>query len=232
MLGPRATGWLRLALALLYLVCSHLASDRGNGLLATFAVVAILLIALLRPLLLGRAWAWLLLAASAAALVGLATAGLALLPLLLVPCLLIAAAGYAFARTLVHGRIALITRMVAGMDGLPAAALAPDLRAYTRHLTASWAWLLGVLAALNLVVACLVVPGGVLASLGLPVPLAIDRTLAAWLGGPINVVVMGAFFLLEFAIRQRRFPGRYRNLLDFFRRMGGLGPEFWRDVLH
>jgi hypothetical protein len=231
-LSTRATGWLRLALALLYLVCSHLASDRGDGLMATLAVGAIVLIALLRPLLQWRAWAWTLLAAIAAALGALASAGLALLPLLLIPCLLVAAAGYAFARTLVRGRVPLITRMVAGLDGMPASALAPDLQAYTRHLSASWALVLGLLAVMNLIVACVVVPGGVLASLGMQAPLAIDRAHAAWLGGPINLALMGAFFLAEFAIRQRRFPGRYRNLLDFFRRMGRLGPGFWRDVLH
>jgi hypothetical protein len=48
----------------------------------------------------------------------------------------------------------------------------------------------------------------------------------------INLGVMAGFFLVEFALRQRRFPGRYRNLLDFFQRMGRLGPEFWRDVMH
>jgi hypothetical protein len=231
-LGHRATGWLRLALALLYLVFSHLASDRGDGLLATLAVGCIVLIALLRPLLLWRGWAWALLAATAVALAALARAGLALLPLLLIPCLLIAAAAYGFGRTLVHGRVPLITRMVAGMDGIPATALAPDLQAYTRNLSLAWAAVLGLLAVMNLVVACLVVPGGVFAALGLPAPLAIDRTQAAWLGGPINLVLMVGFFLAEFTIRQRRFPGRYRNLLDFIQRMRGLGPAFWRDVLH
>jgi hypothetical protein len=231
-LKARASTWLRLALVLAYLVCSHLAGDRGDGRLATLAVTAIVLIALLKPLLLRRAWAWALLVAIVAALAWLARAGLALLPLLLVPCLLIGAAGYGFARTVVRGRVPLITRMVAGMDGIPAAALAPELQAYTRHLSVAWALVLGLLALVNLGVACVVVPGGVLASLGIQPPVAIDRMHAAWLGGPINLAAMAGFFLIEFAVRQRRFPGRYHDLLDFFRRMGRLGPEFWRDVLH
>ena len=230
--SARRTAAIRVLLAVAYVVLSHLASDRNDGTLATIAVGDIVLIALLQPLLLPRAWAWAVLAACAAMLVALAHSAYALLPLMLVPSTLIGLVAYGFGRTLMHGRIPLITRMVAGLDGIPASALAADLRDYTRHLTQAWAVLLGVLALLNLVLAAIVVPNGMLAMLGIASPLPVSQTHVSWLGGAANLGIMGGFFLVEFTIRQRRFPGRYHNLLDFMQQMRKLGPEFWRDVMH
>ncbi len=231
-LSDRHGGGIRLLLGLAFFVLSHLASDRGDGVLAALAIGDIVLIALLRPLLLLRAWAWASLAGSAAVLVWLAQSPYALLPLLLVPVVLIGLVGYGFGHTLLPGRVPLIARMVAGLDAMPASALAPDLRSYTRRLTWAWAIVLTMLALLNLMLACVVIPHGLLATLGLASPVAISQTLASWLGWAVNLAVMCGFFLAEFAVRQRRFPGRYRNLLDFFRQMGRLGPAFWRDVMH
>jgi len=228
----RHTAGIRVLLAVAYVVLSHLASDRNDGTLATLAVGDIVLIALLQPLLRPRAWAWALLAVCAALLVALAHSGYALLPLMLVPSTLIGLVAYGFGRTLVQGRVPLITRMVAGLDAIPASALAVDLRDYTRRLTQAWAVLLAALALLNLVLAAIVVPNGVLAMLGIASPLPVSQTHVSWLGGAANLGIMGGFFLVEFTIRQRRFPGRYRNLLDFMQQMRKLGPEFWRDVMH
>ena len=230
--NARHTAAIRVLLAVAYVVLSHLASDRNDGTLATLAVGDIVLIALLQPLLLPRAWAWAVLAACAAMLVALAHSAYALLPLMLVPSTLIGLVAYGFGRTLMHGRTPLITRMVAGLDAIPASALAADLRDYTRHLTQAWAVLLAVLALLNLVLAAIVVPNGMLAMLGIASPLPVSQTHVSWLGGAANLGIMGGFFLVEFTIRQRRFPGRYHNLLDFMQQMRKLGPEFWRDVMH
>jgi uncharacterized membrane protein len=230
--SARHTAGIRVLLAVAYVVLSHLASDRNDGTLATLAVGDIVLIALLQPLLLPRAWAWALVAACVALLVALAHSRFALMPLMLVPSTLIGLVAYGFGRTLVHGRVPLITRMVAGLDAIPASALAVDLRDYTRHLTQAWAVLLAVLALLNLVLAAIVVPNGMLAMLGIASPLPVSQTHVSWLGGAANLGIMGGFFLVEFTIRQRRFPGRYHNLLDFMQQMRKLGPEFWRDVMH
>ena len=231
-LSDRHSGGIRLLLGFVFFVLSHLASHRGDGVLAALAIGDVVLIALLRPLLLLRPSAWMALAGCAGALAWLSHSPYALLPLLLVPVVLIGLVGYGFGRTLLPGRVPLIARMVAGLDAMPASALPPELRDYTRRLTWAWAILLTALALANLVLASVVVPHGLLASLGVASPIAVSQTLASWLGWAANLGVMCGFFLAEFAVRQRRFPGRYRNLLDFFQQMGRLGPAFWRDVMH
>jgi uncharacterized membrane protein len=224
-------GLLRLALVVAYPLLSHLAgSHRGDGRFAALALADIVLILLLRPLLERRAGAWGLLAVLLAGLAWLAGSRLAMVPLLLVPAAILAAVAWTFARTL--RSVPLITRMVAGLDRIPAAQLSPDLLRYTRNLTRSWALLLGLLALFNLMLALLAVPGGLLAMFGIAPPLAVSQAQWSWFGGVFNVGLMIGFFLVEFAIRQRRFPGRYASLVDFLRQMARLGPEFWRGVAH
>ena len=221
---------LRLALVAAYLLFAHLASDRHDQALAACALGAIVVLVLLRPLLQRRLRAWILLLVSAAAVYGLARADYALLPLLLAPAAIIGVVACAFARTL--RTVPLITRMVVGLDATPVAEMSSELLRYTRTLTQAWAALLGALALLNLAFALLSVPDGVLASVGMAPPLAIDQAHWSWFAGVFNLGVMAGFFLIEFTIRQRRFPGRYASLLDFMRRMAQLGPAFWRDVAH
>ena len=230
--NARHTALLRLLLAIAYPLLAHLASHWRDGTLAAFALADIALIVLLQPLLLRRGWAWALLALIGAGLLWLARSGYALQPLLLVPVAFIGLVGYGFGRTLRHGRVPLITRMVAALDGIPASDLAPELGSYTRALTASWATLLGGLALLNLVLALLAVPNGLLASVGITPPLTVSEAQWSWFANILNYGIVGGFFLLEFAFRQRRFPGRDHSLLDFLQRMARLGPAFWRDVTH
>jgi len=227
----QVAGLLRLALVVAYPLLSHLAgSHRGDGRFAAMALADIVLILLLRPLLERRAGAWALLFVLLAGLAWLAGSHFAMAPLLLVPAAILAAVAWTFARTL--RSVPLITRMVAGLDGIPAPQLSPELVRYTRNLTRSWALLLALLALFNLLLALLAVPGGLLAMCGLASPLALDEARWSWLAGVFNVGLMVGFFLGEFAIRQRRFPGRYAGLLDFLRQMARLGPEFWRGVAH
>ena len=228
--GSRYATLLRLALVAAYPVLAHLASGRHDGRFAVLALADIALVLLLRPLLQWRAAAWLCAAGIAIALAGLLRSGHALAPLLLVPVAIIGLVAYAFARTL--RTVPLITRMVAGLDGIAPGALAPDLLRYTRNLTWSWAVLLGLLALANLLLALLAVPDGLLASYRIASPWPVDSAQASWFAGVFNIGLMVGFFLVEFAIRQRRFPGRYHSLLDFLQRMSRLGPEFWRDVAH
>ena len=223
---------LRLLLAIVYPLLAHLASDRRDGMLAAIALADIVLIVLLRPLLQRRGWAWGLLLVIVTALWALLASGYALLPLLVVPVAIVGLVSYGFGRTLRAGRIPLITRMVAGLDAVPASELSPELRAYTRNLTAAWATLLCALALVNLALALLAVPNGLLASAGITSPLPVTQAQWSWCANVLNYGVVAGFFLLEFRYRQRRFPGRYHNLLDFLRRMARLGPAFWRDVSH
>jgi uncharacterized membrane protein len=138
---------------------------------------------------------------------------------------------WCFARTLREGEVPLITRIVAAIERRPPGQLEPAILDYTRRLTAAWAALLAALALTNAVLALLAVPDGVLARLGHTPAWAIERAQWSWFANLIDYALIGLFFCAEFWWRQRRFPGRFRSFGEFLRRMGGLGPAFWRDVL-
>lgn len=129
-------------------------------------MVDIALILLLPALARGRARAWILLAHRVPASAWLARTPHALLPLLLVPVLFVALVAWV-ARTLHAGRVPLITRIVSAMEATEPARLEPDILRYTRRLTGVWAAVLSLLAALNLALALLAVPRGLLAGFGI-----------------------------------------------------------------
>jgi uncharacterized membrane protein len=228
---PRAAG-LRLLLALAYPLLAHLAGARHDPALAAIALGDLAVIVLLQALLHRRIGAWLLLAAMVVGLAGLARSHYALLPLLLVPVALLVLMAWTFGRTLSRGRVPLITQIVAALDAMPASALAPELRSYTRNLTAAWALLLGALALVNLTLALLAVPTGLLASAGITPPWPVGEAQWSWFANIFNWGIVVGFFVGEYQLRKRRFPGRYRSLLDFLQRMARLGPAFWRQLLH
>ena len=211
---PTAAG-LRWLLALAYPLLAHMAGARHDPALAAIALADLALVVLLQALLQRRIGAWLLLAAIAPLLFILAHSHYALLPLLLVPVALLGLVAWTFGRTLRAGRVALITQIVAALDALPPTQLAPDLRSYTRNLTAAWAGLLGALAMANLGLALLAVPNGLLASVGITPPLSVGEAQWSWFANVLNWGIVGGFFVGEYLVRKRRFPGRYHSLLDF-----------------
>lgn len=222
---------LQVVLAVAYALLAHAASAGDDDRFALGALLALLLMLLAAPLAARRAWAWLMLPASAAGAFALYRAGHAGLPLLLVPVAFVALVAWWFGRSLRSPRGALITRIVAGLEREPLAGLDPELVAYTRRLTAAWAWLLALLALVNLALALAAEPDGLLASIGVQPPFTITRAQWSWFANLSNYGVVGGFFAGEFMLRQRRFPGRYRNFFDFLRQLAGLGPAFWRDFL-
>ena len=227
---PTAAG-LRLLLALAYPLLAHLAGARHDPALAAIALADLGLVVLLHALLQRRMGAWLLLAAMVPGLFALARSHYALLPLLVVPVAIISLVAWTFGRTLRSGRVPLITQIVAALDAMPPTALAPELRSYTRTLTAAWAGLLGTLALVNLVLAMLAVPNGLLASIGITPALTVGEAQWSWFANIFNWGIVVGFFVGEYLLRKRRFPGRYRSLLDFLQRMARLGPAFWRQLL-
>ena len=86
------------------------------------------------------------------------------------------------------------------------------------------------MAAINLVLASLATPGGLLARVGIAPPWPISDGQWSWFANWLNYGLVGAVFAVEFAYRKRRFPGRYKNAADFIRRMTTLEPAFWRDL--
>ncbi len=222
---------LQLALALAYPFLAHVASVRGSGALAACALGTIVLMMLAEGLLRGRAGAWLALAAATGALAWLAQSRHALMPLLLVPVAFVAMIAWWFGRSLRAGRVPLIVRIVAALDGVPPARLEPVLHRYARGLTLAWAVVLALLALCNLALAAIAVPRGLLAGFGVTPPVSVTDAQWSWFANWLNYGLVGGFFLLEFAWRKRRFPGRYRSLFDFLGRMSRLGTAFWRDLL-
>ncbi len=223
---------LQAILALGYAVLAHLASlwqHDGYALAALLVLAAMLLV---EPLIARRPWAWLTVVPAVWGAWALYTAGHAALPLLLVPVVFVVAIAWVFGRTLRAGSEPLITRIVTAIEGVGSAdALAPDLRRYTRRLTAVWAAVLLAMAAANLLLAMIASPGGLLESLGLRSPWPITREQWSLFANLLNYGVIGGFFGIEFMIRKRRFPGRYDGFIDFLRKLAGLGPVFWRELL-
>ncbi|MGH8032198.1 MAG: ketosynthase [Luteimonas sp.] len=219
-------------LALSYSVLAHLAADRHDQSIGAAALGVLALLILLRPLARARPLAVLLLALAAVGIAWLYRHGHTLVPMLLVPALFMGVVAMWFARSLRGGRVALITRVVSGIEGLPPAALAADLHAYTRALTRVWAGLLGALVLTNLLLALVAVPDGLLAQLGWDARFTVSRAQWSWLANFGNYGILGGFFIAEYRVRKRRFPGRYRNFTDFLRRLAALGPGFWKDFLH
>jgi uncharacterized membrane protein len=222
--------WLRLLLLAAYVALAHYAGALQSPLLAVLALADLVLLVLIEPLLRPRLWAWLALAVVAAGLAALSRTSLALLPLLLVPPLFTAIFAWCFARSLRAGRVPLITKVVAALYGTTPEGLSPRHRGYTRGLTATWAGLLAALTALNLVLALVAVPGGILPRLGMPSPWPVTEAEASLIANVGNYGLLIGFSVLEYLVRKRVFPVRpYGNVFDFARRMAALGPAFWRD---
>jgi uncharacterized membrane protein len=222
---------LEIALALAYALLAHAASagyGDGHALAALLALVGMLLVAALAT---RKWWAWLALPPLLAGCWALYRTGLAGLPLLLVPVAFVALIAWWFARSLRSPRGALITRIVAALDGIEPARIEPSLLRYTRSLTAAWAGVLALLAAIDLGLALVAAPGGLLASVGALPPFTITREQWSWFANLANYGIVGGFFVGEFLLRKRRFPGRYHSFADFLRRLAALGPAFWRDFL-
>lgn len=221
---------LQAGLAVAYALLAHAASA-GNVRAALAALLVLVALVLVAPLAHRRWWAWGLAPLLAVGAWALHRAGLAMLPLLLVPVAFVWLVAWVFARSLRPGRVPLINRIVSGLDRVPPEQLPADVAAYARGLTGAWAGVLAGLGVANLVLALLATPGGLLDQAGLASPWPITRTQWSWFANLLNYGVVGGFFVLEFQWRRRRFPARYHGFLYFMRRMGGLGPAFWRDLL-
>jgi hypothetical protein len=70
-----------------------------------------------------------------------------------------------------------------------------------------------------------------LASVGVTPPWTVSEAQWSWFANILNYGIVGGFFVAEYLVRKRRFPGRYHSLLDFLQRMARLGPAFWRQLL-
>lgn len=222
---------LQVLLAVAYALLAHVASVRVDDRYACAALVVLVLLVLMPSMIARRFWSWLALPALLAVAWVIYLKGFANLPLLLVPVVFVGLVAYWFGRSLLPGQVPRITRIVAALDGVPAAQLAPELRGYTRSLTAVWAGLLLLLGTINLALALIASPGGLLASAGIDPPVTITREQWSWFANLFNYGIVGGTFVIEYAVRKRYFPERHSSVADFVRKLVALGPGFWRDFL-
>ena len=212
-----------------YLLLAHAAaSSDGNG-LALLAGLVLSLMLLWPGLQARRIRAWAALLLLAAGLLWLQRQSLGLLPLYAPPVLLNLFLAWLFGHTLAEGRTPLIAQFMHAVHPPP---VAPALLAYARRLTLAWSLLFVLLALLSLVLALLAVPQGLLASAGVAPPWPLPQTLWSLFANLFNYLIVGMFFVAEFAYRRRRFRDLpYRTLPEFVSGLAALGPAFWRRIV-
>jgi uncharacterized membrane protein len=227
-----APGWrlLRLIPTVSYPLLAHVAIlTRSAGL--TIASVGVLAAAVLVPGLLRRsAAAWLAAAAVVAGMVELSRLGAAELALFLPPTLINCYMAWLFGHTLLAGRVPLIELIVRRMHD-PEETLDPAISRYAARLTSAWTALFIAQAAANTVLALIASPQGLLLAAGIAPPVTVPLEVWSLFANVLNYLIVGAFFLAEYAYRRRRFPQQpYRDIFDFLRRARATAPAVLRDL--
>jgi uncharacterized membrane protein len=158
--------------------------------------------------------------------------GQALPLLMLPPVLLNGFMAWLFGRTLRDGRIPLIERAARAMRG-PEAVLADEVVGYARGVTQAWTALFVLLAVVNLALAALARPGGLLLAAGFDPGVSVPLGVWSLFANVLSYVFIGALFAIEFVVRGRRFPQQpYRGLVDFTRRLAAQGHLFRPGASH
>ena len=216
------------ALAVTYPFLAHyaLAADSDAALVAS---VVVLLAAMLLPgLARGSRVAIVVAFAAVLGLVALVRADLVHLVLFVPPVAITAGLASLFGHSLRGGHTPLIQKLVLAIHP-PDSPDLPDVLVYTRRLTAIWATLLGLLAAVNFVLALIARPGGVLDTLGIDARVSVSIETWSLFANFIGYAAIAALFAIEYAIRKRVFPRQpYRNFADFMQRVARVAPAVFR----
>jgi uncharacterized membrane protein len=218
--------WTLLLLGASYPLLAHVAALTGRPALIAASLGLLVVLVLLPALRNGRPLAWMLLAAAAWGLRVTVASGQAMSLLMLPPVLLNGFMAWLFGRTLRDGQMPLIEQAARAMRG-PGAVLADEVVAYARGVTQAWTVLFVLLAVVNLALAALARPGGLLLAAGFELGVAVP--LAAWslFANVLSYVFIGAMFAIEFIVRGRRFPHQpYSGVVDFTRRLAAQGHLF------
>jgi uncharacterized membrane protein len=214
-----------LALAILYPLVAHLAVAHESGHLAIASLILLAAIALLPGLARGRLISWASAALVAVALIWAAGRDIAWLPLYAPPVVISFGMAWTFGQTLKLGEVPLIERIVRLMhredEKLDAA-----IPLYARRLTLLWTVLFLTLGLVNLALALLATPNGILLWLDIQPAVTVPRHIWSLFANLLNYVILTAFFLVEYAYRRYRFPQQpYANVFDFIRRASAIGPR-------
>lgn len=171
-------------LILAYPVLVHTAVVIESAPMMALAIVIIAAAMLTPPLRTGRIWAWLVLAASAAAASWLAWREATIYLLFVPPVLLNLFLMHLFLSSLRSGRTPLISAVARAIRGN----LPDSLAHYTRRLTQIWAAIFGFMAAWSAIAA-----------------VAADHTTWSLITNVLNYVIVVLFLLIEYPWRRWRF---------------------------
>lgn len=213
-----------IGLAIAYPLLAH-AAVSTRSVHVTVASLLVLASLVLVPRLAAKSIvAWCLLPFVAVGLWLLARADVAWLPLYATPVCINLFAAWVFGHTLAAGQVPLIERLARLLhepDGI-----SDEIARYARKVTIAWTVFLSTLAALNLALAMLAEPDGVLLVMGVQPPLTVPVETWSLFANFLNYPIAGAFFLAEYLYRRRKFPEQpYRNLFDFLKRASRVGPR-------
>jgi uncharacterized membrane protein len=209
-----------------YPVLAHVATLSARPDLIAASILLLVVLVLLPALRDGRPLALAVLAGAVYGVYVALASGTALTLLLLPPVLLNGFMAWVFGRTLRQGGMPLIERAARAMRG-PGAVLGDGVVSYARGVTQAWTGLFVVLAGVNLGLALIARPAGLLRVAGFDPVVSVP--LSAWsvFANLLSYLFIAALFAIEFVVRARRFPQQpYSGLIDFTRRLAAQGHLF------
>jgi uncharacterized membrane protein len=211
-----------LAIGLPLIAHAAVMSHSGSLTIASLAVLALLV--MLPRLVRWSVPTWCAVPIVVGAFVLLWRAHAAWLPLYLTPVIVNFFVAWIFGHTLAPGRVPLVERLARLMHD--SESLHPDIVRYARSVTLAWTLLTFGLGMLNLVLALIAEPSGILALLGITPPITVSVETWSLFANCLDYLIAGGFFIAEYFYRDARFPDHpYRNLLDFLRRAAAVGPR-------
>jgi uncharacterized membrane protein len=102
---------------------------------------------------------------------------------------------------------------------------------YARRVTGWWTALFLFNAAATFALALVAKPLGLLRMAGIEPPFALPAVWWSWFSNFGCYLLVGVLFVVEFMVRQRRFPWQpYANLFDFLRRAAAIGPALSAEM--
>jgi uncharacterized membrane protein len=176
----------------------------------------------------GRVLAWISVPFLAALCWYLAQVSTPEMLLYIAPVLIPAFLAWFFGLTLFGGRTPFIAQLIHLLhrDADPPD---PGVWPYARILTRIWTLFFIALATVNLTLAALAEPDGLLVGAGMRPPITIPQYWWSLFANLIGYLLVAAFFVIEYAYRRRRFPQQpFRNLYDFLRQVGTIMPRLLR----
>lgn len=199
-----------------------------RGVLSAAAGLVLISLLLWPGLVGGKRLAWALWLAAVAGGALLARYDHAALGLMLLPVAINAAVAWLFGASLAADSEPLVARAIVALEGDDRLAQ-PGVARYARSLTLAWALLLGMQALMLLAGAVLAAPGGALDLAGVASPLPVPADAVIGYGHLGGYLVVGGFFVLEFAWRQwhlRHLP--HPTAREFFHNLA----KNWPRLLH